>query len=405
VKPAEQGAGLRAARRALAVALALLAPGAAALATPASSVKATAPITWTPDDPMDGGNDRGNFFNQVRIVHRGQRVRDFPIAARQITVSYTWEGKTWTLDDYMRAFNVSGVMVLKDGEVVLERYAQGRQPTDRWMSQSVAKSVLSLLYGAALQDHRLKLGDTVETYVPELKGSAYGDVTIRDLLTMSSGVKWDEGYVGGQSDLAKYYRAAASGDAVLDFQAKLPRASPPGSTFHYDTGETHLAGLVLARAVGVSVSDYLSEKIWKPEGMERDAAWRVDHQGREFTGCCLLMTLADYARIGQFALDDGVAGGKRVLPAGWIAASTRRQIDNGRPAPAGYGYFWWIGTEAYEASGIYGQSILVYPKDRIVIAVNSEWPKPDDPELFHALGVFQSAIRDAVREAAAKPAQ
>jgi CubicO group peptidase (beta-lactamase class C family) len=398
------GAWPRAARRTLAVGLALLVPGAAALATPASPVRATAPATWTPDDPMDGGNDRGNFFNQVRIVRRGERVRALPVAARQITVSYTWEGKTWTLDDYMRAYNVSGVLVLKDGEVVLERYAQGRQPTDRWMSQSVAKSVLSLLYGAALQDHRLKLEDTVERYVPELKGSAYDGVTIRDLLTMSSGVKWEEGYVGGQSDLAKYYRAAATGDAVRDFQSKLPRARPPGTTFHYDTAETHLAGLVLSRAVGMSVSDYLSEKIWKPMGAERDAAWRVDHQGREFTGCCLLMTLADYARIGQFALDDGVVDGKRVLPPGWIAESTRRQIDNGRPAPAGYGFFWWIGAEAYEASGIYGQSILVYPKDRIVIAVNSEWPKPDDPELFRALGAFQNAIRDAVREAAAKPA-
>jgi CubicO group peptidase (beta-lactamase class C family) len=180
--------------------------------------------------------------------------------------------RTFTVDDYMKAYNVSGVMVLKDGQVVLERYAQGRQPTDRWMSQSVAKSVTSLLYGAAIQDTKLKLTDTVEKFVPELKGSAYESVTIRQLLTMSSGVKWEEGYTGQTSDLAKYYRAAAAGDAVVDFQKTLPQAHPRGSIFHYDTAETHLAGFVLSRAVGRSVSDYLSEKIWKQETNALDSA-------------------------------------------------------------------------------------------------------------------------------------
>jgi CubicO group peptidase (beta-lactamase class C family) len=155
--------------------------------------------------------------------------------------------------------------------------------------------------------------------------------------------------------------------------------------------------------VGVPLADYLSEKIWRPYGMERDAAWHVDGQGREYAGCCLLMTLADFARLGQFALDDGVVHGRRILPRGWIAESTRRQIDNGRPAPAGYGYLWWIGPEAYEASGIYGQSILVYPKDRIVIAVNSKWPSPDQKALFEALGAFQGAVRKAALAADPRP--
>jgi CubicO group peptidase (beta-lactamase class C family) len=362
---------------------------------PTRKVIASPVVNWSPDDPMDGGNDRVNYFNQVRIVRRGDWARGLPISPNQISPNYSWQGRAFTVDEYMKAYNVSGVLVLKDGEVILERYAQGRQPTDRWASQSVAKSVLSLLYGSAIQDGKLKLADTVEKFVPELKRSAYEGVTIRQLLTMSSGVKWEEGYTGQTSDLARYYEAAATGDAVVDLQKTLPRAYPPGSTFHYDTAETHLAGLVLSRAVGESVSDYLSEKIWKPYGMERDAAWRVDHQGREFTGCCLFMTLADYARIGQFVLDDGVARGKRITALGWIAESTKRQIDNGRKPPAGYGYFWWIGLDAFEASGIYGQSILIYPKDRLVIAVNSQWPKPDEKKSFDALGAFEQAVRDA----------
>ena len=352
-------------------------------------------VTWAPDDPMDGGNDRVNDFNQVRMVRRGDWVRGLPVAPKQISPTYTWQCRTLTVDGYMKAYKVSGVMVLKDGQVVLERYSQGRQPTDRWTSQSVAKSVVSLLYGAAIQDSKLTVTDTVDRFVPELKGSAYEGVTIRQLLTMSSGVKWEEGYTGGTSDLEKYYRAAAAGDAVVDFQKTLPRSHPAGTVFNYDTAETHLAGLVLARAVGMSVSDYLSEKIWKPYGMARDAAWRVDHQGRELAGCCLLMTLADYARLGQFVLDDGVASGKRITAPGWIAESTKRQIDDGRKPPAGYGYLWWIGPEDFEALGIYGQSIRISPRDHLVIALNSEWPKPDDKKLYDALDAFQRAVEHA----------
>lgn len=370
---------------------------AAAVALLGSATAAAAPappIAWTPDGPMDGANDTTNIF-KIRPVHRGDHVRGLPVSRRQIAPTYDWQGKTWTVDSYMAAYRVSGVMALKDGEVVLERYAQGRQPTDRWVSQSVAKSVTSLLVGAAIRDGKLRLTDPIERFVPELKGSAYAGVTIRQLLTMSSGVKWDEAYTDGSSDLFRYYRAAIAGDAVTDMQATLPRAAPPGTRFHYNTAETHLAGLVVSRAVGMPLADYLSQKIWIPAGMERDGAWHVDPKGREFAGCCLLATLADFARLGQFVLEDGVAGGRRITPPGWIAESTRRQIDNGRKPPAGYGYFWWVGEEAFEASGIYGQSILIYPRDRVVIVVNSDWPAPDAKELFQALGAFQAAVRKA----------
>lgn len=378
--------------------IAAIAMAAMAIAAPMAaqpSGQASAPVVWAPDGPMDGGNDTATPF-KVRIVPRGPVARGLPVAARQIAPAYDWQGKRWTLDSYMAAYNVSGVMVVKDGEIILERYAGGRQPTDRWVSQSVAKSVTSLLAGAAIRDGRLRLSDRVERFAPELKGSAYEGVTVRQLLTMSSGVKWEEGYVGGSSDLFRWYRAALGGsDPLTDVMAKLPRERPPGGAFHYNTAETHLAGLVIARAVGEPLADYLSRKIWRPYGMARDAAWRVDPQGRELAGCCLLMTLGDYARLGQFVLDDGMIDGRRVVPPGWIAESTSRQVDNGRPAPAGYGYFWWIGPEAFEASGIYGQSILIVPKERLVIAVNSQWPKPDDKALFDALSAFQRAVRTA----------
>ena len=333
----------------------------------------------------------------VHIVHRGASVRGLPVAARQISPRWTWQGRECTLDDYMAANFVSGVLVLADGQIVLERYGLGRAPTDRWTSESVAKSVTSLLAGAAIADGKLRLDDTVVRFVPELAGSAYDGVTVRQLFTMSSGVAWNETYSDPNSDLSRFYDIdERGGDALIETLRPLSRAHPPGSTFHYNTVETHLAGLVVARAVGMPLADYLSAKIWRPYGMERDALWRTDRKGRETAGCCLAMTLADYARVGQFVLDGGVAGGKPVTAPGWIAESTRVQIANGRRPPAGYGYFWWIGADAYEASGIYGQSILVYPKERIVIVVNSAWPKADAPELFAALGAFQKAVRAAV---------
>jgi CubicO group peptidase (beta-lactamase class C family) len=339
----------------------------------------------------------------VAVVARGVRVRPLPVAGRRIgAVEWTRNGRRWTIDQYMQATHVSGVIVLRNGEIVLERYAMGRTAADRWVSQSVAKSVTSLLAGAAIADGRISLADPIVRYVPELAGSAYEGVTFRQLLMMSSGVAWKEAYEAGDSDLAKFYAFAATGDAIAGYLGRLPRAHPPGSVFHYNTAEAHLAGLVVSRAAGMPLARYLSEKIWAPYGMERDALWITDRSGRAAAGCCLFMTLRDFARLGEFALDGGVIDGRPVVAPGWIAQSTRVQIANGRPAPFGYGYLWWIGPEAYEASGIYGQSILVYPKDRIVIAINSAWDKPDDPDSFAAIGAFEEALRAAANPASSQ---
>jgi CubicO group peptidase (beta-lactamase class C family) len=179
---------------------------------------------------------------------------------------------------------------------------------------------------------------------------------------------------------------------------RLGRAHPPGTTWHYNTSETNLMGIVVARAAGQPLAAYLSEKIWKPYGMERDAVWMVDRGGLELGGCCISMTLRDYGRVGQFMLDGGMAGAKPVLPDGWVGEATKVQIANGL---TGYGYFWWIGPEAFEAEGIYGQSILVYPKDRLVVVINSAWARADDDADWLAMQAFQKAVRAAA--VAARP--
>jgi CubicO group peptidase (beta-lactamase class C family) len=336
-----------------------------------------------------------------KIVRRGDYVRPLPKSDRPLdNLTYSHGEKSWTIDDYMKAYNVSGLMVVKDGKALLERYGLERKPEDRWISFSVTKSITSTLVGAAIKDGKIKsLDDPVTSYIAQLVGSAYDGVTIRQLLTMSSGVKWNEDYADPNSDVARAgSRVSEPGvNPIVSYMKALPRAHEPGSTFHYDTGETDLVGILVSNAVGKSLSDYASEKIWQAYGMERDATWLLDAAGHERGGCCLSMTLSDYARVGQFMLDGGVAQGRQVLPDGWIRQATTAQIKNGAP-PAGYGYFWWIGSGgAYQASGIFGQSITIVPDQRLVIVLNSAWPTAVGRELFVARSAFLNAVREAAK--------
>jgi len=344
-------------------------------------------LVWSPQQQSKGYRSIETLY-KVETVKRGRNVHALPAAARQIAPTWEYDGRSWTVDDYMKAFNVSGVLVLKDGKILLERYGMDRKPQDRWTSFSVAKSVTSTLVGAAIQDGKIKsINDPVTAYIPELKGSGYDGVTVRQLLMMSSGVKWNEDYTDPKSDVASWT------PPLVTYMGKLPRAHEPGSTFNYNTGETDLVGILVARAVGKPLAQYASEKIWRPFGMERDAIWMTDFNGQERGGCCMSMTLRDYGRVGQFILDGGKAGGKQVVPDWWVGQATTKQIDNGR---AGYGYFWWMRDNgAYEASGIFGQSIATFRDDRLVIVTNSAWPKATGQDLSAARAAFQNAVRAA----------
>ncbi len=356
-------------------------------------------LMWSPELQARGYRTIEDIF-QVNTIERGEAVRPLVMADRQIDPTFEHDGRTWTVASYMEAFNVSGVLVLKDGQILLERYGLGRQPADRWTSFSVAKSLTSTLVGAAIQDGKIAgLGAPVTDYIPELKGSGYDGVTVRQLLMMSSGVRWNEDYTDPKSDVASAGATPAEPgmNAMVSYMRKLPRENPPGTVFNYNTGETDLVGILVANATGKSLSAYASEKIWKPYGMERDAIWMVDSTGKERGGCCISMTLRDYGRVGQFMLEGGMADGKSVLPQGWVAEATSAQIDNG---DAGYGYFWWMNPDgAYQATGIFGQSITTYRDDGLVIVINSAWPRATGRDLSAA----RSALITAVHGAAAAP--
>ena len=381
---------------------AALAVGGAASAQVALDPKTPSILAWTPQQQAEWYRSIETVYKS-KTVKAGGKVHPLPRAAQEIAPTWTHDGKTWTVDDYMKAYNVSGILVLKDGKILLEKYGLGRKPDDRWTSFSVAKSVTSTLVGAAIQDGKIRsLSSSVTDYIPELKGSGYDGVTVRQLLMMSSGVKWNEDYTDPKSDVAQAGGPAYAEPGVnpmVSYMRRLPRENAPGAKFNYNTGETDLVGVLVSKATGKSLAEYASEKLWKPYGMERDAVWMTDLGDHERGGCCLSVTLRDYGRIGQFILDGGKAGGKQVLPASWTMEATTPQITNGT-RERGYGYFWWMPQSgAYEARGIFGQSITTYRDDRIVIVTNAAWPRATGRDLSLARNAFLAAAHAAAKGA------
>lgn len=357
-----------------------LAPGAArseASALPAETLRSlrdTHILFWTPEQQAIGYRNIRHLF-PTRTIRRGERVYPLPDAEQGLDgFGYEFEGERLDVGDYMERMRTAGLIVVKDGEVVLERYTMGHDAHTRWTSFSVAKSVVSLLYGAALRDGDIASAtDPVTRYEPLLAGGSYETVTISDLLSMSSGVAWNEDYSDPESDVSRTVVTTARGNAAfLEHMGSLPRAHPPGTVWNYNTGETNVAGSVLSAAVGSHLSDYLGDKIWQAFGMESDADWLLMREGDlEYGGCCISATLRDYARIGLFALGGGLdIDGEPVLADGWLDESLRPSST----APW-YGYQWWLmpGGRFY-ATGIFGQHIHVNSQVGIVIAMHSAWP-------------------------------
>lgn len=305
------------------------------------------------------------------------------------------------LDAYLASQRNASLIIVHDGRVRLERYGLGFHAEGRWTSFSVAKSLTSTLVGAAIKDGHIKsLDEPVSTYIAELKGSAYDTVTIAQLLTMTSGIAWNEDYEDPQSDVALFdAQAPEEGvSTVAAYMADLPRAHPAGEEWNYSTGETNLIGVLVSRATGKTLNAYLTEKIWTPFAMEADATWLLGQDGHEIAGCCIQATTRDFARFGLFMLAGGVVNGESILPPGWIEAATFKQADIGTPG-YGYGYQWWTRDDgSYAADGIFGQGIFIDPSRNLVIASNASWTSALGARggEWDARDAFYTAVQQAV---------
>jgi len=369
-----------------------------------------APTPATPDRPSgsaavlfwsqaqkESGFARMETLFPTHVVKRGAQARPLPAGA-PLQLDISIDGGSETVEQFMSEQRTAGLLVIQDGQLRLERYALGDGEQGRWTSFSVAKSITSTLVGAAIRDGAIQsVDDVITRYITGLKGSAYEGVTIRQVLTMTSGVKWNEDYTDPDSDVSRLFGAAPEPglDSTVSYMRKLPREAAPGSKWVYKTGETNLIGVLVSAATHRTLADYLSEKIWRPYGMEQDAAWMIDERGQEAGGCCLSASLRDFGRFGMFILGGGLAGGKPVLPEGWIASATRKQAEIGEPG-LGYGYQWWTQDDGtFNALGIFGQAIHLDPKRKLVIVTSSAWPQATGREPQAA----RAALFDAVARA------
>jgi CubicO group peptidase (beta-lactamase class C family) len=314
------------------------------------------------------------------------------------------------VDAYMAGQRSAGLIVVHDGKLRLERYGLGFDASGRWTSFSVAKSLTSTLVGAALRDGFIRsMDDKVSQYIPEMKGSAYDDVSIRQLLTMTSGVRWNEDYADPNSDVARFnnHKPEEGVDALVSYMRRLPREVPAGTRWHYSTGETNLVGVLLRNATKKPLADYLSEKIWSRAGMEQQATWILSRTGNEISGCCIQAATRDYARIGLFILNGARIDGQSIVPDGWLAEATTERTGIDQPG-RGYGYQWWTYTDGtFAARGIFGQGIFIDPKRKLVIASNADWGGgASDRTASAAREAFYRAVQQAVDdEAAGAPAR
>jgi CubicO group peptidase (beta-lactamase class C family) len=365
--------------------------------------KAAAILTWPPERRAQYIAALDTFF-LTRTVKAGSRPH---VLERGHALSAFEAGGSHAgyFDRFMRDQHVDGVLVLHNGKVRVERYAPPDSPRTRWNSFSVAKSITSTLVGAAMKDGYIKsLDDDVTRYIRTLRGSAYEGVTVRQLLTMTSGVKWNEDYTDMNSDVARMYAQPPERgfDMTVSYVRKLPREAPPGTKWVYKTSETNLVGVLVADATGKRLADYLSEKIWRAYGMERDAEWMIDDVGHEQGGCCLAVTLRDYGRFGQFILDGARINGTPVVADAWLPEATRTQVSTG--AGSGYGYQWWTRDDGtFEGRGIYGQTLHIDRARRLVIVINSATEQATDRASGQARQDFIAAVGAEVDRETARP--
>jgi CubicO group peptidase (beta-lactamase class C family) len=362
----------------------------------------------------------GSFshFDQLRpslVVAAGETPSPLARACAPFELRYRFEGQSYSLDDYLARNPTTGFLIAKGiakgSTILVERYQYGRRDTDRFISQSMAKTIMAMLFGIAMNEGKIRsLDDRAADYVPEMKGSAYGETTLRSLLTMSSGVAYTETY-DGSDDSSKFagalFSAGSPGAAALLRQYDY-REVPEGTRFHYAGSETETLGLVLAAATGASLANYASERLWKPMGAEADASWSVDARGQVLAFCCFNARLRDFARLGLLLANDG--GG--VIPSPWVIEATSAPSDSfrapGKATPFfGYGYQTWImpsRKRMFALRGIHGQTIFVDPSQQLVLVHTAVRLKPSqDPGVRELNRLWYALVGKFEAEAQAKP--
>jgi CubicO group peptidase (beta-lactamase class C family) len=310
--------------------------------------------------------------------------------AAEPTLSYRLLSATLSIDTYLSRNPTTGLLIARDDTILYEHYQYARTDRDRFLSQSMAKTITAMLIGIAVSEGKIKsIDDPASAYVPGLANAEYGKASIRDLLHMASGVSFTE-YYNGIDDVARLWVdlfGDQGKDAITSVAQFNTRVAPPGTRWHYASAETEVLGLVLRAAIGKPVAEYLGEKIWQQIGTEADASWIIDGAGQEATFCCFNAVLRDYARLGRLLAHDGAWEGRQLIPRQWLLDATTVQPTDGYLAPRvaspffGYGYQVWIfpgEQRRFALIGVRGQMILVDPASKLVMVHTAVRQKPSD---------------------------
>lgn len=323
---------------------------------------------------------------RTRVVARGDQASALPRAAQPPALSYRYRNIGYTLADYLERQRATGLLVLRNGEIVAEHYRYGRKDDARFLSFSMAKSVTSLLVGQAQARGLIaSLDDRADKYVTALAGSPYGATTLRQLLRMSSGLTFTESY-DGTDDIARLSRAGAgvpgAGTPLDVLRSITDRHSPAGEKFVYASAETDVLGRVLVAATGKNMAELTSEWLWKPMGAEHDAFWRLSADGQEQSHGAFNASLRDWGRLGLLLANDGKAGGQQIVPLDYLMDATdpARQPAAFKPRKAtpyfGYGYQFWLlplRERTFAMQGIHGQTVYIQPSSGLVMVLTSVW--------------------------------
>lgn len=377
-------------------------PGRLILLTCAALVAFALPAGAAPDEELLGKaagypvGSRANWFyeesvrvgsfshvDQILPYHtlaKSAAPLRLPGVNSELPVTYRFQNETYSLDDFLAHQRVTGLLLIKDGEILAERYQYDRKPDNRFISHSMAKSIVSIAVGMALADGKIaSLDDPIAKYVPALAGNPYGETSIRNMLRMSSGVRFEENY-SGDDDIAKFSRMRATQDSVTALRAFSEREAGQGTRFHYASSETVALTLLVRAATGASLSEYLTSRLWQPMGAEADATWTRTKDGSEAGSGNFNAVLRDYGRLGILLANDGALGGKQIVPKDYLLEATdwHRQPEAFTPRKAtpyfGYGYQFWLfpgEKRRFALLGVYGQSIFVDPELKLVMVVTA----------------------------------
>ena len=383
-------------------------------------------LSWDQRSRVVGFRNTYRLYPGDVFRTNGAKAYPLPPASYKLPpLRYQMDGQSLGLDDYLRRQSVTGFLILKDGRIVYEYYGDGNTDRTLWTSRSVAKSVVSILVGMAIKEKLIgSVNDPITRYLPELKGTAWEGVTLRELLQHTSGVSWNEHYADPNSDFARLTRCEAGPDAypcVMRLVSALKRnpGVRPGEVWSYNTGGAWLVGRVLEQATGMPIARYLETRLWSRFAMQSDGVWhalvknKIDMGGHGFNA-----TLRDWGRFALFVSMDGkLPSGEQLLPADWITQSMTWSKASGSVTPATpdgqYGYQWWFAgvdpsrsgavaamqtaRHSFWAEGIYGQAIAVNPVEKLVMVQWSTWKEADGPgSLYDEQVLFFDALTRAL---------